>query len=246
MPTAVLEAPPQLPVPILAMPRWRISIRPTEYEPDRIAPRAECMEIVERCAVSSAGWMYPFVHRERRETGNDWVGSSVETDGHVEYWRLYQSGQFVHHLSFIEDGASARAEIPGRLEMLLAPPKAAHLPKVIDPFRTLQRLTFIYGFAAHLGATRKFGVSLDISISMYGVRGRGVLVLDWMRGPLLDFPAAAQDELHRRETVGVGQLLADPRTPAIDAALWFFESFGWDRASRKQLMADQEKILLRP
>jgi hypothetical protein len=87
-----------LPVPVTQYPHWRVLFRPESYERERIARLADCLRIVERSQVRLRGWDFPHVsHRpEERGTGENWVASWSSFMGHLEYWRFYQSTQFVY------------------------------------------------------------------------------------------------------------------------------------------------------
>jgi hypothetical protein len=86
-----------LPVPVLDYPHWRVTIRPADYSPELIQTLRSCFDVVEKCKVSLRGWDYPHLSRRPNERGQgeNWVASWSTFMGHVEYWRLYQSGQFL-------------------------------------------------------------------------------------------------------------------------------------------------------
>jgi hypothetical protein len=102
----------QLPVPVLAGPHWRVNIRPERYEAGAIVSLGECFSVVERAAVRLRGWPYPAVSRnsEERDQGTNWVASWCSFRGHSEYWRFYQSKQFLHLFAVREATESAWAE----------------------------------------------------------------------------------------------------------------------------------------
>jgi hypothetical protein len=83
----------QVPQSILASPYWRIIFSPKTYNAQLLASRNDCDELVERNAIQIQGWRYP------RRSGNsikgsNWIGVQTDLIRH-EYWRLYQSGQFI-------------------------------------------------------------------------------------------------------------------------------------------------------
>src|SRR5438034_7832370 len=99
---------------VKARPHWRVTIRPTIFNESRISTLPECWRIIESCSVSLRGWNYPHVDREGRTNGNDWISSWCEFNGYLEYWRFYQSGQFLHLKSFWED--SEKVDLAGALQ----------------------------------------------------------------------------------------------------------------------------------
>src|SRR5712692_8662151 len=100
-----------LPVGVLQLPHWRVNFRPDKYETERLQ-LSECFEVVERSIVRLRGWSYPRVSRsqERRQVGANWVASWSDFSGHIEYWRFYQSTQFLHLFAIREASETAWRE----------------------------------------------------------------------------------------------------------------------------------------
>ena len=89
---------PELPVPVLERPHWRVVVRPNEFDAERIPSLADCWSTVERSRVALRGWDYPHIDHENQAGGEDWIASWIHWGLYIEYWRLFQSGQFVHPL----------------------------------------------------------------------------------------------------------------------------------------------------
>ena len=81
---------------------WRINLQPL-VKAEKLPSIDRCQEIVEQNAVKLRGWEYPAilqgapdVQRTRTQTyfelANDW-------QNHIEFWRMYRSGQFLHYLA---------------------------------------------------------------------------------------------------------------------------------------------------
>src|SRR5690349_8899477 len=83
---------------VLKYPHWRVTYRPHEYREELIPTLAACFELVEATKLSLRGWDFPHVGRKEEQLlrARNWVGSQTEFSTHIEYWRLYQSGQFLH------------------------------------------------------------------------------------------------------------------------------------------------------
>ena len=101
-----------LPVPVLERSHWRVNFRPGEYQPELIPTLSQCFEIMQQTKVRLRGWDYPHLSSRaaERATGLNWIASWALFMGHNEYWRFYQSGQFLHLFSVTEithDGWSA-------------------------------------------------------------------------------------------------------------------------------------------
>ena len=94
----------KLPTPVLEYPHWRVNFRPNDYKEDLIPTLSKCFDTIEKNKLSLRGWDYPHLSRRdtEREQGNNWVASWSAFMGHYEYWRFYQSGQFIHLFSVRE------------------------------------------------------------------------------------------------------------------------------------------------
>lgn len=88
----------EFPVPVTEVPYWRVIIRPNRYDEELIASRSKCLKLMEKTRVRLRGWDFPAGTSGESEIvqGSRWIGSSCHFMGSIEYWRFYQSGQFVH------------------------------------------------------------------------------------------------------------------------------------------------------
>jgi hypothetical protein len=77
---------------------WRVLIRPDRHTELRIPSLSACRQLVEDAHVTLRGWDYPHLGPEGPKAGQSWIEESVDWQyGHIEFWRLYLSAQFVHH-----------------------------------------------------------------------------------------------------------------------------------------------------
>lgn len=138
-----------LPVPVRDSPHWRLVLRPETFERERIKTLKECWQLMESCRVVLRGRDFPHVDRVNRSNANDWIASWCELIGQREYWRLYQSGQFVHLFSFLED--VFREAYERRAQPTLGKMEKNFIPSGFsDDISLLYTLTEIFEFAARL------------------------------------------------------------------------------------------------
>src|SRR5258708_1854131 len=71
-----------------------VVLRPTQFVTDRVPNILDLQRILTNAAVSLRGWNFPHVGQPSVMT--DFIEDSVEFADIREYWRFYQSGQFVH------------------------------------------------------------------------------------------------------------------------------------------------------
>src|SRR5437764_1712195 len=83
---------------------WRIVIRPGRFEQAGIADIATLYPLLRERAVRLRGWDFPQVAvKQAYRIGLDGIDLESEWEHYLEYWRFYQSGQFVDFLAMSED-----------------------------------------------------------------------------------------------------------------------------------------------
>lgn len=227
---------------ITEAPHWRVVIRPTVFVEDRIRTLGKCWNLMESSRVSLRGWDYPHVDSQNRANGVDWIESWCKFRVHQEYWRLYQSGQFLHLFSFKEDLQRDKAEARARDDIQIS---SNFQPSgYLDVVSTLWTITEIFEFAARLAEKEVLDASAIVQIGMIGVKNRVLFTWDadrvWWR-----LYAANQESLSNEWPVETSQLLAESSELALSAAEWFFERFQWTNPPRNILRNDQERLLKR-
>src|SRR3989338_273974 len=88
---------------------WKVQFRPTVFNKTLMPDRNALRDIVQKNSVEIRGWDYPHIShwsnpQQRRPTvGDDFVEGGVDWSEFVEFWRMYQSGQFIHLFGVHED-----------------------------------------------------------------------------------------------------------------------------------------------
>lgn len=219
-------------------PHWKVVIRPQSFEQERIATLGDCLIAVKDSRVWLGGRSYPGLDREDR--GEDWVAAWAESRGRSEYWRLFQSGQFVHYFTFREDMPSWRTEDDRKYGKRSPEPNG-----YLDVGNLLYTCTEIFEFTACLMAAGILGPpdeSPVVRIGMEHVRNRTLCAaFPWV---LPDFRHAITDCLeHSRRVVGPG-VSDEAAKQAREATRWFLDRFGMTTTD-VVLKPEQEKILRR-
>jgi len=223
----------EIPVPVRDMPHWRVNFRPEEFKPESVPGIQGLFELIERTAVSFRGWNYPHISSRPAErlAGTDYVASWADFMGHVEYWRLYQSGQFLHLFSVPEVANQDWRN------------KYAHLeaPGIFSIKNFLFTMTEIFEFAARLAQHRLYSGKVAIRIDLKQIRGFA-LVTDFDR-MLTGRYEAREEALGKVWEFESEDLMLDRAVIAIDAVIWFFERFGWRNPPRAVLESDQAALI---
>lgn len=221
---------PTLPVPVLEQPHWRVNFRPDGYDPELIPTLAECFKLVEQTSVGFRGWPYPYLSYQPDERGRlaNGVASWTDNEYATEYWRLYQSGQFLHLFTLNENNPRNRRQ--------------SRTPSYIDFLDFLYTVTEIFEFATRLCLKELYRGSLEITIELKDIQGFRLWSSDPARHVRREW-VSHESELSKSWSFPSAELIANSADYALDAAIWFFERFGWEDPNKDVLRRDQREML---
>lgn len=211
---------------------WDVEVRPLPANASRFD--YESLEsVIERAAVRLRGWPVPFVDlREPWLRGDDWIGQDIDalTVSHLEAWRLFTTGQFVHLRALTVDWGEAD---------LIAP----RIPdqQVIPVWEILFYLTEVVELAARLTLKETAPDSVSLRAKLAGMAGRGLVVGQHNRAEFFQPYAQQRAVLQAETTVKADALVADPREVALELARHLFLRFGW-KPSIEQLRGHQQEL----
>jgi hypothetical protein len=215
-------------------------MQPSTFKQDRIANLLECEKMVEGCKVFLRGWDYP--HIERIVSGQDYVWSEIDWEIYKEYWRFYQSGQFVHYFGCLEDwwqGSTLDAKLGAQYKPT----------EVLELIMTLYRLTEIYEFASRLAQKEVFDEHMSLIVELHGMRDRRLICLSKPFFSAFGPYISQEADLKFESTLVVHDLIARAAEHALEQSLKVFERFNW-RDTRtpenvSNLKVDQRNLLER-
>lgn len=224
---------------------WRVNIRPIEYNEKRIPSVEECINIIKSCVVYLRGWDYPHIDRTGISmSGNDSIESLCDwpEGGHYEYWRFYQSGQFVHYFSMREDYA-----IDGERLKKIQHDRHTKSEKYLDILSALYSVTEVYLFARNLMAKNIMGEEMEIIVELGGVEGRELFFWDsFMRRLFNNYVCAFRDEnIVIKQVVKKEEIIAAPLELALKVSIEIFRRFNWMDAPANVFAEDQKKFIER-
>lgn len=236
-----------MPVPVTEFSYWRVTIRPSTYSTELIPSRSACLKLIEKTTVRLQGWDFPFLSRHDGENcaGTNWIASWCEFMGSIEYWRLFQSGQFVYY------GAVPEASEPGWREKLrnvtishlrhIRDVKWDTVPGFILIGNMLYNITEYFEFAARIAQAGVYKGDVSVRIELCGVKGF-VLTTEFQR-LWRRYCVAHEDHLDHTWELASEKLIADSAQYSLAATAWFLESFGWFDPNLETLRKDQEAFL---
>lgn len=226
---------------------WRVNIRPTTFKKDRIRSLSEVRRIIEECSVKLRGWDYPQSIPAETKNGDDWIQSGCDWEEFIEYWRFYQSAQFIHYFSVYEDYPEVmrRVKERGYFPLIVSFSPSEEPSGYLSIFSTLFRITEIYEFAMRLAQKGVIEPNVYISIKLRGIKNHQLIFFDLGR-MLRKAYVSAIDEINLEPLlIGTEELLAKGHEEAINQTIHLFERFNWVDPPRNIMVEEQKKLLER-
>ncbi len=213
---------------------WEVVIQPHTFIEQRIADVSDLYPILQRCSVRLRGWDFPHLGPGRPlQEGTDWIGQELKWEDRLELWRFYQSGQFVH-LAGIRDDWQDRSRY--------RPANDGWQPGAnLGIGDTIFRFTEIFELVTRLAFTDASDDFMHVGVTLKGLKNR-VLQFDRPNGQLLatEYRATGEDYSYTVDRNRI-ELIAKPRTLALQGARELFECFNWD-PNAYQLRGWQEQL----
>ncbi|HEY4086364.1 MAG TPA: hypothetical protein VGM43_10525 [Bryobacteraceae bacterium] len=212
---------------------WRVHLRPSVFHSAQIRSKDDCLSLINHSAISTEGWRYPIINGRTSEEGADWIAEAANTSVFIEYWRFYQSGQFIHHLALREDHMR-------RLNLFhpqfFAPSENRRYLAITS---TICMLTDVIEFAARLAYRQILTPRAVINIELNNMAGRELVYMQ----PGRQLPASFW---FKDEIVSVGgtyepeQLIGKAADVAIQLSLELFKKALWE-PPRTLIVDDQAR-----
>lgn len=224
---------------------WKVIIRPNKHVENLIPTLIKCKELVEDNKLKLRGWDYPHIDSSGVKFASD---NSVHSycdwpDGPMfEYWRFYQTGQFVHYFSMREDlrmSESKKKELQDEF--------GNKIDIFLSILSTLYSVTEIYAFASKLFSEIEQVEGIEITIELHGVNNRMLTFWDnfgrHLSQPYIcEFPEGV---LKINKLVDRKFLIDNYKELALDATIEIFNKFNWVGANKQIFREDQKKLLER-
>ena len=237
----------QLRVPVLEHPHWRVNFRPSIYAPNRLETLSVGLDLLQKTRVSLRGWDFPHISSRPADLifGDSWVAGWSDFKGHLEYWRFYQSTQFLY-LGSVREATEPDWALKLRATMKSHANNNVDLdavPGFLSLTNCIYNITEYFEFAARLAQAQVYVEPVTITISIKGIAGF-MLAADFDRSWCTDF-VASQDEMNYTITLAPSDLVSSAPDHAMKCTLWLFERFGWVKPNIDSVHTDQQKLLTR-
>ena len=216
---------------------WRINFRPLIYK-DELITLLECKDIVQKNMVQQRGWNYPhFPYRQKEKAGlepakNYYIGW-IDWEYNIEFWHMYQSGQFLHYLALREDWVGPNDFIPYQ------PLKPGEKLEILS---TLYLFTEIFEFMSRLTRSGLYENGVEIFITLNNTLNRELCIMDTGRTPLYDKYQTKMSSIKFEKEYSKAEIISKPKELALNALSYFLERFGWHTLPLITFKNDQDKI----
>ena len=226
---------------IKSSPHWRVNIKPDQFKKDAFSSLSECWDIIEALKVSLRGWDFPHINRNQIINSDDWIASYSDFEGHFEYWRFYQSGQFIFLNKFkeVDYHEELLHEAPKRIFGFTGDTKCTGFN---DITLMLYFITEVFELASRLARKISISNSMIIRIEMHDIKDR-VLITTVQLSELHRIYRASVSSLEKEWQLSFQDLIANSAEIAINAVAWFFERFNWQKIPLNVIKEQQQKFL---
>jgi len=220
---------------------WRVEIHSTDYQGKRLPSRAEMQNLLSGATVSLCGWPYPYFQAEETTYNGKWLEGQVNRSYYREYWRLYESGQWLHYLG-LSGAWIPREKLFEGLTPL--PPQRAGYLHVRN--NILYTLTEIFRFAVGLAQGGILDPDAFLSIQLHNTHDY-MLFESFNRFFGYSYVNQSDRPIEQQQSLPVGELSAVADQMALEMAIKIYSVFGWVpvEAAVRTLVEDQKKFIER-
>lgn len=226
---------------------WRIHFEPLDYV-EKLTPLRTCKEIVQRNSVSLRGWNYPHIPGRNDEktgmaSGSNYYEGWLDWEGrhHKEFWRMYQSGQFIHYKGLVEDWhQNYEVRNMWEREDFVAQPG-----EVLGVISATYLITEIFEFLSRLQAEELYNSGVKVTIGLHNTSGRKLVIEEFSRVPLSYDRTTSASEIVFTQEFEAEELISNPSDLACNVIVYLFERFGWDPPNVEVIKKDQLNLLER-
>ncbi len=177
------------------------------------------------------GWDYPHIGKDGEHSrGNNFIASWSNFMGHREYWRFWQSGQFLHLFSVREfTEPDFKNDLESSMKMFLSHNNQINWGEIkgyIEFVNSIYIFTEIFEFASRLCRNNIYENYLTFDISITGINNF-ILASDRTRDwhSLYKY---GEDIISGTWNIDSEELSMNSSQLSREKILWFFDKFGFN------------------
>lgn len=218
---------------------WRVNFRPRTLS-QKIEKLGDCLEIITKSKVSLRGWSYPHVpsfnasHKEVTP-GKDYYEGQIIAGMHLEFWRIYQSTQFIHYCSLWEDW---REE-----DTFFGDGKGPEPGTSLCIIGAVYHITEMFEFLRRLVENGLYEEGVRVTIALNNTIGRKLWIDDRRRAPFITDYTTSAPEIDYQKEFSKEEILLQSKDHAFDCIIHIFDRFGWHQPNVQSIKNDQNALL---
>jgi hypothetical protein len=229
-------------------PRYLVAITPGRYRHNRLS-FTECREIMGAARVEVAGWAMPF-DGDDAAVGPGYLFERVDRSGivrHLEEWRLYRSGQFLHRsipFERLEPDFEERAREIAEWNPHGGPKRTVEASGFLSFVALIYFVTQAYLFAAkfhmHVGGDE----NAFVYVGLRDVENFALGSNDRRDRLSASYRVRMQNPYHSA-TLSSSELVENPILASRVAIESIFEQFNWDPARSRPAIESRQRAFVR-
>ena len=220
---------------------WRLNFQPLK---DINLELTNCKSIIEKSQVHLRGWYYPHL-QENKDNGNFGVGqnyyeSSTDWSRFKEFWRMYQSGQFINYIGLREDWVCEDIDIIEENERIKFNNSIDVIGGII--YQITEFLEFLHNLMLNSDI---YDNGVSIFLSMNNTKDRELKVFGFARAGFMTSHKTIIDNIviFDNKEFSKEELLTNYREISMDAIKLLVERFNWLNYDFNSIKGEQEKFL---
>jgi hypothetical protein len=181
------------------------------------------------------------------EVRRNWVASWDDFMGHLEYWRMYQSGQFLY-LSAVREATEAgwRDKLLRISRSRIHPPSSDfdwdQVTGFLEVVNLVYTVTEFFEFAARLAQELPDTEACQLTVGIHDIEGF-MLAVDDIHRSWWEYYAAREPVLENTWSFPVLDWVSRSADLSLDAIRWLVTRFGWLEPNLEAIKRDQETLL---
>ncbi|MGE3062904.1 MAG: hypothetical protein AB7T10_04655 [bacterium] len=224
-------------------PYWQFRFYPAEIknsEKNVIPSLKELNELIETSQVRLRGWYFPHINHEKFKPKENYYEIDTKYLETKEFWRFYQSGQFIMFTSIYEDVLVKQKRIP------YWPPFNSNNPKgYVEFLISIYLITEFYLFTKRILDKVPQIQELNIELSINNIEGYELFSGEFKRELFNSYTSSSQIIRIPLKTLKRETLISSYSKIALDDVKYIFERFNWLEQPTLVFEEEQAKLLER-
>lgn len=220
---------------------WVIHIHPLQFKEDVIGSRTKVKEVVRNAIVQLRGWDYPHFSDSEGEPVivDNGIQKEVSLEGHIEFWRMTQSANFLHLRALKEDSLT-----DVEYQNMWARGDELKGKKILGVLNTLCTLVEIFEFTKRLIKQGIYQDAVVIDIELHNIYDRHLYVDASRRIPFSQPRVShSQNPWKWKVELQINEVLNNLEKYVLEAFLDLVDLFGWDNPPVDVYKDDIQKFL---